>query len=115
MKYFRFWLREIAGWLLVALGVFGFYVCLHLLLSRYILEAGSATVISVVMFRGGIHLLKVAVAARVCMQAAEKVAEQRPPVTPAGTKTTVRPTTVREPHSRGNALPPLPAAERGRG
>ena len=101
MKYFRFWLREIAGWLLVALGLFGFYVCFVLILYRQILEAGSATVISVVMFRGGIHLLKVAVAARVCMQAAEKVAEQRPPVVPARTppasKTVVRTATVREP------------------
>lgn len=99
MKYVRFWLREIAGWLLVALGLFGFYVCFVLILNRQILEAGSGTVISVVMFRGGIHLLKVAVAARVCMQAADKVAEQRPPTTPARTppaaKTTVRPTTVR--------------------
>jgi hypothetical protein len=99
MKYLRFWLREIAGWLLVALSLFGFYVCFVLILYRQILEAGSATVISVVMFRGGIHLLKVAVAARVCMQAADKVAEQRPPATPArtppATKTAIRPTTLR--------------------
>lgn len=94
MKYLRFWLREVAGWLLVALGLFGFYVCFVLILYRQILEAGSATVIAVVMFRGGIHLLKVAVAARVCMQAAEKAAEQRPPVsvrtTAPAAKTVVR-------------------------
>ncbi len=78
MKYLRFWLREVAGWLMVALGIFGFYVCFVLILYRQILEAGSATFISVVLFRGGIHLLKVAVAARICMQAQEKVGDPQP-------------------------------------
>ena len=66
-----FWLRELAGWVLVALGLFVFYVCLGLLLSDRprIIEAGPLTVIGFVVFRGGIHLLKVAVAARVCLQA----------------------------------------------
>jgi hypothetical protein len=74
----RFWIREIAGWLLVGLGLFIFYTCFALLLTDRpprIFETGPLTFIGFVVFRGGIHLLKVAVAARVCLQAREP---QRP-------------------------------------
>ena len=66
----RFWLREIAGWLLVGLGLFLFYVCLSLLLSErpWIIQGGYVMIIGIIVFRGGIHLLKVAVAARICTQ-----------------------------------------------
>ena len=72
----RFWLRELAGWLLVGLGLLVFYVCFSLLLSDrpYILEAGPLTLIGIIIFRGGIHLLKVAVAARICLHAAQGTA-----------------------------------------
>ena len=71
----RFWMREILGWLLIVLGLLVFYLCLvSLFVPRPgnpgipgILEAPILSVIGVVIFRGGIHLLKVAVAARVCM------------------------------------------------
>jgi len=68
---FGFWIREIAGWLLVGLGLCVFYVCYLLLMQPgpRILEAGPLTLIGVIIFRGGIHLLKVAVAARICLQA----------------------------------------------
>jgi hypothetical protein len=67
----RFWGREIAGWLLVGAGLFVFYVCVAVLLNdpSRILEAGPLTLIGIIVFRGGIHLLKVAVAARICMKA----------------------------------------------
>jgi hypothetical protein len=67
----RFWVREIAGWLLVAAGLYVFYICLAILLTPrpLIFEAGALTFIGVIVFRGGIHLLKVAVAARICMKA----------------------------------------------
>ena len=74
----RFWFRELAGWLLVALGLYMFLVVALQLLNpainwpRYF-EASGWTVIGFIVFRGGIHLLKVAVAARVCLQAAEPV------------------------------------------
>ena len=64
----RFWIREVAGWMLVGLGLLVFYLCFALLMSRQILEAGSFTMIGIFVFRGGIHLLKVAVAARICTQ-----------------------------------------------
>jgi hypothetical protein len=65
----RFWGRELAGWTLVLLGLGIFYLCFALLLNRRVLEAGQMLIMGIVVFRGGIHLLKVAVAARVCWQA----------------------------------------------
>ena len=57
----RFWLREVAGWVLV-------------LSDRHmIFEAGSLVLIGIFLFRGGIHLLKVAVAARICTQTQEQL------------------------------------------
>lgn len=76
----RFWFRELMGWLLVLAGLYLFVVCLALLLSPEpsILEAPVISVIGIVVFRGGIHLLKVAVAARVCMQTQAEVVKREP-------------------------------------
>ena len=90
----RFWIRELAGWLLMGLGLFVFFQCYRLLLQHYIVEGGSLTVIGVFIFRGGLHLLKVAVAAQVCLEA-RTLAEQGSPPARA---------------SRGAARPPSAAA-----
>ena len=77
----RFWTREIAGWVLVGLGLYGFYLCTVLLFKQPapgIIEAGPMLVIAVFIYRGGIHLLKVAVAAQVCLEAREPRAPSRP-------------------------------------
>jgi len=71
----RFWWRELAGWGLVLVGLAMFGVCYLLLLPdrnfpRYF-ESAQLLVIGIFVFRGGIHLLKVAVAARICTEAAE--------------------------------------------
>jgi hypothetical protein len=55
-------LREVAGWLLLLLGLLVFAITLLLLMDRRILEAIPATAIGFVVFRGGIHLLKSALA-----------------------------------------------------
>ena len=73
----RFWIREVAGWMLVGLGLLIFYLCFALLMSRQIFEAGSFTMIGIFVFRGGIHLLKVAVAARICTQTQEMLNTER--------------------------------------
>jgi hypothetical protein len=81
-----FWLREIAGWLLVVFGLFLFYGCYRLLEVRAVVEAGPLIIIGVVVFRGGIHLLKVSLAARICLEARDRTKPQRPaprPVPPA--------------------------------
>ncbi len=75
----RFLTREVAGWLLVLLGLFGFYVCFVFLTAGRLFESGCMTFISVMVFRGGIHLVKVAVAARICMDAHERLKEETPP------------------------------------
>ena len=65
-----FWIREIAGWALLVLGLWLFYVSYFVLLKNgYIVESGPTVIMGIVVFRGGIHFLKVAVAARVARQA----------------------------------------------
>jgi hypothetical protein len=44
-----------------------------------IIEAGPLAFISFIIFRGGIHLLKVAMAARVCLHAQKVLAQQTGP------------------------------------
>jgi hypothetical protein len=68
----RFWIRELAGWVLVGLGLLTFYGCYEMLLRRNVVETGTLTVIGIFLFRGGIHLLKMAVAAQICLQAQQE-------------------------------------------
>src|SRR5207237_244219 len=49
----RFWIHEIAGWLLLGLGLLVFYLCFAMLVNLQILEAGPMTVIGIILFRGG--------------------------------------------------------------
>jgi hypothetical protein len=74
----RFWVREIAGWALLVAGLWVFLGCLDLLDRGRPIEAGAQTAIGFILFRGGIHLLKVAVAARVCLQAQRRIEEPWP-------------------------------------
>ncbi|MFM8274266.1 MAG: hypothetical protein ACKODX_18315 [Gemmata sp.] len=61
---FAYWSRELAGWALLAAGLWQFWNTYVLITSRRIFEAGPAAFIAFVVFRGGLHLLKVAVAAQ---------------------------------------------------
>ncbi len=63
MRYV-YWTREAAGWALILVGLWQFWNTYSLLLSRRIFEAAPSAFIAFVVFRGGIHLLKVAVAAQ---------------------------------------------------
>jgi hypothetical protein len=80
----RFWLRELAGWALVVLGLAIFGLAIRFLWYARMIEGPSVGVIGFIVFRGGIHLLKVAVAARVCLQAAEPVAGKPRPAARRG-------------------------------
>ena len=65
------WLREGAGWVLLGVGLAAFAVSYFVfLLQKRVIEAGVLGVIGFVVFRGGIHLLKVAIAARAVHEAA---------------------------------------------
>jgi hypothetical protein len=72
----RYWFREAVGWLLVALGLYTFYLCFDWLRSGAPAHAAELTVIGFVIFRGGIHLLKMMVAARVALEAQEGIADR---------------------------------------
>ncbi len=73
-----FRVREAAGWALVLLGLYVFYLCYLFLRDARLIETGSLVVIGVIVFRGGIQLLKVAVAARICRETQEQLAPPRP-------------------------------------
>src|SRR5262249_5959968 len=75
-----FWTREPAGWLLIVEGLFIFRQCYTLLShpDQCFLQGSALTLIGIIVFGGGINLLKIAVAAQVCVQAQETL-EQRAP------------------------------------
>jgi len=69
----RFWrtarisglfVREIIGWLLMLLGLNVFRISLMYLSRMLVIEGFVATIIAIVIFRSGLQLVKVAVAAR---------------------------------------------------
>jgi hypothetical protein len=73
----RYWWREVAGWVLVGLGLLIFGWCIVLLTVYHgIFESGPMILAGIFVFRGGIHLLKVAVAARVCTEAAAEAGKR---------------------------------------
>lgn len=83
-----YWAREIAGWLLIAVGLLAFYQAYDLLLRKRIFEAVPMTFVGFVIFRGGIHLLKVAVAAQAARHIQAAIAQPakraRPAARPIG-------------------------------
>ncbi|QJW93480.1 hypothetical protein [Frigoriglobus tundricola] len=72
---FVYWSREVAGWLLVLIGLWQFWNTYTLLTNRRILEAAPSAFIAFVIFRGGVHLLKVAVAAQAARTLPESSAQ----------------------------------------
>lgn len=76
--------REVVGWALLAFGSWLFYCSYFVFLQNgRIFESGPTVVMGLIVFRGGIHLLKVAVAARICQQnpqASHKPVERAPVV-----------------------------------
>lgn len=74
----RYWWRETAGWILVAIGLVIFTWAVLLLTAYHaIIDTGPMVVAGIIVFRGGIHLLKVAVAARICTDAAAEMKRER--------------------------------------
>lgn len=74
----RFWAREIVGWLLVLLGLGVFFFAFLYLIQHWIVESIPWTIIGVVIFRGGIHLLKIAVAARIALRVQDQLEAAKP-------------------------------------
>ena len=84
---FAYWSREVAGWLLIALGLYAFWRAYDFLLDKRIFEAGPLVFVGFIVFRGGVHVLKVAVAA----QASRNLPEQAVPGARRVTSPPVRP------------------------
>jgi hypothetical protein len=70
---FAYWSREIVGWLLILGGLYAFFTAYGLLLNKRVFEAAPLTFIGFIVFRGGIHVLKVAVAAQAALAQTEAV------------------------------------------
>ncbi|MFO0866505.1 MAG: hypothetical protein U0744_17980 [Gemmataceae bacterium] len=83
----RFWLREIMGWLLLFLGTaLWLLIVLFLIADPPEFITASALVLpSIFIFRGGIHLLKVAAAVRVCLDADRREKTAAAPTVPSRT------------------------------
>lgn len=64
---FGLWIREIVGWLFVALGVYGYWICLAFLAQSppQLIQGGILAGVSTVLFRGGLALVRVSAAARI--------------------------------------------------
>ena len=69
----RYWFREVAGWLLILLGLGIFTIAYDFCTSHMVFEAWPMVIVGIFVFRGGIHLLKVAVAARICQQSQDRL------------------------------------------
>jgi vacuolar-type H+-ATPase subunit I/STV1 len=74
------WAREVAGWLLVLIGLGMFLVVYEWCqaIPPRMFDAAILAVPGIFVFRGGIHLLKVAIAARICQQAYQEQPAKRP-------------------------------------
>lgn len=73
------WLREIAGWVLLGVGLAAFAGCYtEFLLKKRLLTAIPILMMGFWIFRAGMHLIKVAVAARACAEAKADVAAAKP-------------------------------------
>src|SRR6476620_6577193 len=79
---FAYWSREVAGWALILAGLYAFMSAYDLLLSKRIFEATPMVFIGFIVFRGGTHILKVAVAAQ--------AARNLPETAPAGARRVTR-------------------------
>lgn len=103
------WTREVLGWVLLGVGLAAFAMCyVVFLLNRWIVEAFIAAFIGFTIFRAGIHLLKVATAAR----AARDIKRE---LTPSGAIRRVRPVLAEEASGRPRpSVLPGPTASGGR-
>ncbi len=71
------WVREVAGWALVLLGLILFGEACLFVINKRIFSAGPFLFAGFVVFRGGLHLVKVATAARACREAVGPIAGPR--------------------------------------
>jgi hypothetical protein len=79
------WLREILGWLLLGIALAVFLLCYQALQVRRVFDCIPLAFIGYTVFRGGLHLIKVATAARLA-----KTADTPPPANAPSKAVTTR-------------------------
>ncbi|MGL4464728.1 MAG: hypothetical protein ACRC1K_21450 [Planctomycetia bacterium] len=67
-----FWVREVIGWLLVAAGLFGVLQSMSLVGNREVVGGAIVAGMAIFVFRGGLHLIKVATAARIVLASLDR-------------------------------------------
>lgn len=70
-----YWSRELAGWALIGSGLWFFWEAYVLVMNKRLFAAAPTIFIAFIIFRGGIHLLKVAVAAQAARSLSETSAQ----------------------------------------
>lgn len=75
------WARELAGWLLLGAGVGAFALCyVEFLLKGLVVQGFICGVIGFTLFRGGLAMLKLAVASRAARDVKREMAAMAAPV-----------------------------------
>lgn len=75
------WVRELAGWLLLGAGVGAFVLCyVEFLLKGLVVQAVICGLIGFAVFRGGLAMLKLAIASRAARDVKREVAALAAPV-----------------------------------
>jgi hypothetical protein len=77
-----FWLRELVGWGLLAISLLMVLVAYVLCINSRMFEVWPWVILTIFVFRGAIHLLKVAIAARICNQAQHRLYPADDPAAP---------------------------------
>jgi hypothetical protein len=68
-----YWLREVAGWVLLGLSLYMIYMVYVFCERRWILSVWPWTLLTIFVFRGAVNLLRVAIAARICQQSQDRL------------------------------------------
>jgi len=75
------WFRELAGWLLLGAGLGAFVLCyVQFLLNGLVIQGVICGMIGFVIFRGGLAMLKLAVASRAARDVKREMAAAAEPV-----------------------------------
>lgn len=65
------WMREIAGWILVAIALFQIRVALNYVSNRQVVEAAVVGFILLALLRAGVLLIRMSTAARIALKDAQ--------------------------------------------
>lgn len=65
------WIREIIGWVLVAVGLILIGFVLNLAINRAVIEAAALSLPGTIVFRAGISLVKISAAGRIAARVSD--------------------------------------------